>query len=144
MNQVASGPVSKTTLRGSSAACEPPAQIIAGSEGHFPRHILLPSSRIERAVSFNETSSPMYWPMLNLHLLLRTRPFRITLWIIPEKKHFDAMTKRGVTERLPHVLRPLQPLAERHSREHKPTPSKMVAPQTRHPPMHRSRYEGDL
>jgi|OM-RGC.v1.039093822 hypothetical protein len=42
--------------------------------------------------------------MLNLHLLLRTRPFRITLWIIPEKKHFDAMTKRGVTERLPHVL----------------------------------------
>ena len=51
----------------------------------------------------------MYWPMLNLHLLLRTRPFRITLWIIPKKKHFGAMTKRGVTERLPHVCDPSSP-----------------------------------
>tara|TARA_R110002072_G_scaffold4347_1_gene30526 strand:+ start:1045 stop:1320 length:276 start_codon:yes stop_codon:yes gene_type:complete len=49
--------------------------------------------------------------MLNLHLLLRTKPFRITLWIIPGKKHFDAMAKRGAAERLSHVLRPIQSLS---------------------------------
>jgi hypothetical protein len=38
----------------------------------------------------------------------------------------------------------VQPFAERHSREHKPTPSKVAALRARHPALHRSRYEGDL
>jgi len=37
-----------------------------------------------------------------------------------------------------------QGMAERHNRELKPPPSKVAAPQTRHPAMHRSRYEVDL
>src|SRR5579859_609066 len=42
-----------------------------GSEAHFPRQLRLPSSRIETAVSFRETSSPIYCSMVALHSMLR-------------------------------------------------------------------------
>jgi IS30 family transposase len=35
-------------------------------------------------------------------------------------------------------------MAKRHSQEHEPKPSKVASSQTRHPAMHRSRYEGDM
>ena len=82
--------------------------------------------------------------MLNLRLLLRTRPFRITLWIIPEKKHFDAMTKRGVTERLPHVLRPASAVPERHGREHEQQAAEVPAPLNRPDGADKSIFEVDL
>jgi hypothetical protein len=41
-----------------------------GSEAHFPRQIRLPPSRSETAVSFRETSSPIYCSMVALHSML--------------------------------------------------------------------------
>lgn len=42
----------------------------AGSDGHLPRQIREPPCRIEIAVSFSETSKPIYCSMVALHPML--------------------------------------------------------------------------
>lgn len=49
----------------------------------MPRQISFRSSRIETAVSFNETSSPIYWSMVVSHLMLGPVPIVSPYFILP-------------------------------------------------------------
>src|SRR5690606_37536013 len=61
-----SGPVSNTTRLACGACLRTISARSCGSDTHLPRQIRLPSWRMEIAVSFNETSKPIYCPMVAL------------------------------------------------------------------------------
>ncbi|MBB3452798.1 hypothetical protein FHT86_001054 [Rhizobium sp. BK313] len=61
------GPVSNTTRSAFGARMRISSAMAAGSEAHFPRQIRLPARRIEIAVSFIDTSRPIYSVMAVLH-----------------------------------------------------------------------------
>ena len=81
-----------------------------------------------RSITFDRGTEFVSWPHLQAEIGTQA-------WFCdPSSPSRDIATRYPAEQRM----------AKRHSREHKPTHSKVAAPQTRHPAMHRSRCEGDL